>query len=119
VASLFNVENLLDPRDDFMGTGIGGLIQVDDTVFQVLFERPLERSGSSGNGGIVSGEDIHLVIIFEEEGPILRLDGWALIGGFDNILILFEFFFCSHFFFDQLFLLLVLGHPLLNSYIMV
>ena len=47
------------------------LTQVDDTVFEIIFERSLKGGGSSRNGGIVSGEDIHLVVIFEEEGPIL------------------------------------------------
>lgn len=71
MASLFDVEDLLDPGDHFMGTGIGRFIQVDDTVFEIIFERSLKGGGSSRNGGIVSGEDIHLVVIFEEEGPIL------------------------------------------------
>lgn len=119
MTSLLHVKDLLDPGDDFMRAGVGWLIQIDDTVFKVIFKRSLKRGGSSRNGGVVSSEDIHLMIIFEEERPILRLDGWALIRGFDNILVLLDFFFCSHFFFNQLFLFLILGHPLLNSYIMV
>ena len=32
MASLVNLEDFLDPGNDLMGRGVGGLVQVDDTV---------------------------------------------------------------------------------------
>jgi len=32
VACLFNLKNLLDPGDDLVGRGVGGLIEVDHAV---------------------------------------------------------------------------------------
>lgn len=48
-----------------MGAGIGWLIQVDDSVFEILFKGTLKRSGSKRNRGVMSAEDIHLIIIFQ------------------------------------------------------
>ena len=38
MACLFNLKNLLDPGDDLVGRGVGGLIEVDDTVALELNE---------------------------------------------------------------------------------
>ena len=70
MSGLFNIEDFLDPGDDLVGTWVGGLIQVDDAVFEVLFERAFERGGSGWNGGVVLGQDVHLVVILEQEGPV-------------------------------------------------
>lgn len=32
MACLFNLKNLLNPGDDLMGRGVGGLIEIDHTV---------------------------------------------------------------------------------------
>lgn len=99
MASLFNIEDSFDPRDDLMGTGIGWLIQVNDTVFKIILERSFKGSGSCGNGSVVVSEHIHLVIVFEEQGPIFGLDSAWLIRGLNNELVLDNFFFCHYFFF--------------------
>jgi hypothetical protein len=65
VASSLNIEDFLDPCDNFMGTGIGGLIKVNHTIFEILFKSSFEWSGSCGDRCIVCGENIHFVIVFE------------------------------------------------------
>jgi hypothetical protein len=112
VACLFNIQDSLDPGHHLMGAGIGRLIQIDDTIFKVILERSFERSGPGRNGGVVVGEYIHLVIVFQEEGPIFGLDGGWLIRRLNDELIVDHFLFCHDLFFLQL-LLLILRHRLL------
>jgi hypothetical protein len=50
---LLNSEDSLNPRNNFMRARIGGLIKVDNTIFQILLEATLERSGSSRNGSVM------------------------------------------------------------------
>jgi hypothetical protein len=38
-----------------MGAGIGGLVEVDDTVFQVLDKWPFEWGGAGGDGSVMFG----------------------------------------------------------------
>jgi hypothetical protein len=63
VSGFFDVENLLDPGDDLVGAGIGGLIKVDHSVLEIIFQRALEWGGSCGDRGVVGRKDIHFVII--------------------------------------------------------
>lgn len=74
-----------------MRAGVGGLVEDDDSVLEIFLECSLERGGSSGNGRVVSGEDVHLVIIFEQQRPLLRLDLRALLRWFNHMLLLNEF----------------------------
>ena len=55
------------------------------------------------------GEDIHFVVVFQQEGPIFGLDGRGLLRGLDDVLVV-ERFFLDPFLFDELFLAFVLGH---------
>jgi hypothetical protein len=50
---LLNPKDSLYPRNNLMRAGIGGLIQIDNTIFKILFEATLERGGSSRNGSIM------------------------------------------------------------------
>lgn len=102
-----------------MRTWIRRFVKVNYTILEVLFKRPFERCGSCRDGSVMSGQDVHLVVIFEEQGPIFWLDSWSLIRRFDDELVLGSFFLCSHLFFYQLFLLSILWHPLLNSSITI
>ena len=52
----------LDPRDNLMRAWITGLIEVDDTILQVLLERPLERAVSCWNGRVVATPHVQFVV---------------------------------------------------------
>lgn len=56
-------EQLLDPGDDFVGRGVGGLIQIHNTVLQMFFDGSSEGIRSVRDGGVVSRLDVHLVVI--------------------------------------------------------
>lgn len=65
MAGFFHSEDLLDPSDDFVGRGIGRLIKVDDTVFEVFRERSTDRGGGHWNRGVMRSSNIQLVIILQ------------------------------------------------------
>lgn len=44
VASLFDFEYLFDPGDDLMRAGVRWLIEVNDTILEILFDGSFERS---------------------------------------------------------------------------
>ena len=41
MAGFLNSEDSLDPGDDFVGTWVGWLIQVDDSVLQIVLQGSL------------------------------------------------------------------------------
>jgi hypothetical protein len=53
MTGLLDSENPLDPGDDFMGAGVGWLVQIDAAVLQILLQWSFEWCGSGGNRGIV------------------------------------------------------------------
>ena len=92
MTGLLHVENFLDPGDDLMRAGIGWLVEVDDTVFKVFLKGSLERGVSGRYGGIVRGEDIHEMIVFEQQWPLLRPDARPFLGRPDHVLLLHHLF---------------------------
>lgn len=60
-------ENSLHPCDDFVGTGVGGLVEVDDTGGDVTLDVALQRRSTARDGGEVAGADKKFVIVLEEE----------------------------------------------------
>ena len=48
VASLLDLENSLDPSDDFVGGGIRRLIDVEHTGFDVVLDFSLQKMGQKG-----------------------------------------------------------------------
>lgn len=93
-----------------MRAGVGGLVEDDDSVLEIFLECSLERGGPSGNGRVVSGEDVHLVIIFEQQRPLLRLDLRALLRWFNHMLLLNEFLLDYRLLLHQLSLFFVRTH---------
>ena len=63
---LFNIQDSLDPGNNFMGARIGWLIHIDNTIFKIVLKWSFEWGGSCGNRGVVVGEDIHLVVILQQ-----------------------------------------------------
>lgn len=70
VTGLFDTEEALDPSDDLVGGRVGGFIEVEDAVLEVLSEGAFERGVTGGDGGVVSGADVETVVVFEEDGPL-------------------------------------------------
>eukprot|EP00983_Pelagomonas_calceolata_P041269 1137998-Pelagomonas_calceolata.AAC.8 len=70
VAGLLNAQHAPNPRHHFMRGGVGGLVQVHTAVGHVLLERTLEGRIAGGDGGVVPGTHIQLVIVLEQEGPL-------------------------------------------------
>jgi hypothetical protein len=92
VSGLFNIEDLLDPGDDLVGAGVGGLVHVDDSVLEVLLEGALERSVAGGDGRVVRGEHIHFVVVLQQQGPLFRLYFRAFLRRFNNVLLFNDLF---------------------------
>lgn len=57
VTSALNTEHALKPCHDFVGGGVGGLVEVDDTGGDVGGKVAAERVATSGNRGEVTGTD--------------------------------------------------------------
>lgn len=92
VTSLLDTENSLDPRDDFVTGGVGGLVEVDDAGRNVALQVALVGSAAVGNGNEVTATDEQLVVVLQQERPLagvdlgrngLRLDGVVRILGRD------------------------------------
>lgn len=115
MACLFNIQDSLDPRHHLMGAGIGRLIKIDDTVFKIVLKRSFEGSRSSRDGSVVVGEYIHLVIVFQQQRPILGLDAGRLIRRLNNELLFNDLLLNLEILFLQFFF--ILRHRLLIGYI--
>lgn len=67
VARLLNLEDLFYPSDDFVGRGIGRLVQVDDTVVLKNIDGPLCGGVAARQGREVRGLDVHAVEMLYRE----------------------------------------------------
>jgi hypothetical protein len=65
VACLFNLKNLLDPGDDLVGRGVGGLIEVDHAVVLENVDRTVCGWVTAGEWGEVGGFDVEFVKILK------------------------------------------------------
>ena len=82
VAGLLDAEHPPDPRDHLVRRRVGRLVQVDHAILEVFLERPLERRVPVGDGRVVAGAHVELVIVLEQQRPLggverrrrLRLD---------------------------------------------
>ena len=95
-----------------MRTWVGRLIEVHDSILKILLERPFQRDRASRNGSIVFGEDIHLMIVFQKERPVARVE-LALVSIGRNNVLLFLLLLRLHF--NQLFLRFLLFAHLINK----
>ena len=94
VASLLALEDALDPRDNLVGGGVGGLVKVDHTILHVLVERTAEGVETILRLGEVAAADVHVSVVLEEKGPLGdgkgRLIGLVVAGGNDEVIVLLE-----------------------------
>ncbi len=63
VTGLLDAEDPLDPGHNLVRGGVGGLVEVDHTITDVVIERALKRRVTGGDGGVVSGADKELVVV--------------------------------------------------------
>ena len=84
VAGFFDAEEALDPGHDLVGGRVGGLVEVEDAVFEVLGEGALQGGVAGGNGGVVAGADVEALVVFEENGPLGGVDGGSEALGLDH-----------------------------------
>jgi len=65
VTSLLNTEDTLDPSNNFVTTGVGRLVEVDDTTGDVRLNVALQRRATSGNGSVMSATHKKLVVVLQ------------------------------------------------------
>lgn len=67
-----------------MTGGVGGFVEVDDPVGDVVFEGASEGGGAAGDGREVAGADVERGVVFEEEGPGGGVELGCVGGGGDH-----------------------------------
>lgn len=78
-------EDPFNPSHDLMRRWVGGLVEINDTVPDVLSERSLERRVTGGKRGVVSGSNIEAVVVFEEDRPLGSVNGGGEALGLDHV----------------------------------
>ena len=76
MTSLLDLQNLLDPGNDFMGRRVGRLIEVDNTVMLELVNGSLVRRESTGEGSEMAGfhvEFLEVLLNKENESEWLKV----------------------------------------------
>jgi hypothetical protein len=61
VASLVDLEDLLDPRDNFVGAGVGRLIKIDNSVVFKNIDRTFSGRVAAREGCEMGGLDVQFV----------------------------------------------------------
>jgi hypothetical protein len=84
VSSLLYSQDSSDPCDNFMTTGVCWLVEVNDSISDVIGQVSVLGTTSSWNWGVVSGSDIKTGKVLEEQRPLGSVD-WRSVGGFDAI----------------------------------
>lgn len=70
MTGLFDTENPLNPGDNLMRRRISRLVEVHDTVLDVLGERSFQRRVAGRKRSVVAGTNVELVVVFEENRPL-------------------------------------------------
>jgi len=76
MACFFYPEDAPEPGNDLMGRRIGRLVEVDNARLDVGCNVALEGRAPRGDWGEVGRANQKLVVIFEEEGPLRRIELW-------------------------------------------
>jgi hypothetical protein len=72
------------PRHHLVAARVGGLVQVDDPVLQVLLERPRQRRAPDRQRRVVAGPDVQLVVVLEQKRPRARVEPGGVRAGGDE-----------------------------------
>lgn len=88
VAGLFNAEEALDPGDDLVGGGVGGLVEVEDAVSEVFGDGAFEGGVAGGQRRVVAGADVEAVVVLEEDRPLGGVERRGEGLGFDQVVFL-------------------------------
>ena len=84
MAGFFDAEDALDPGDDLVGGRVGGLVEIEDAVLEVIGEGALQRGVTGRDWGVVSGSYVEAVVVLEEDRPLGGVEGWGEALGFDH-----------------------------------
>jgi hypothetical protein len=75
VASLLNTEHALEPGDNLVGRGVGGLVKVDNTAGNVGLDIAAVGGRTGRNGCPVVGANEQLIVVLQEERQVLVIYG--------------------------------------------
>lgn len=65
---------------------IGRLVQVDDSIPDIIIKGAFERRMASRDRGVVTSADIELVVILEQDGPFGGVEGRSMRLGLDEVM---------------------------------
>ena len=65
MSRLFHSQNSLNPRDDFVGGGIGRFVQVDESRANVVLNGTFERRAAVRKRRVMIRSDVEFVKVFE------------------------------------------------------
>lgn len=85
VTRFLDPEDPFDPGHDLVGKRVRGLIEVEDTVPDVLGERALEGGETRGERGVVSCAYVEAVVVLEEDRPLGGVEGGREALRFDRV----------------------------------
>mmetsp|Transcript_13303 Transcript_13303/g.24656 ORF Transcript_13303/g.24656 Transcript_13303/m.24656 type:complete len:220 (-) Transcript_13303:166-825(-) len=84
VTGLVHSENTTSPSHYFVRRGVGGLVQVDESIPHIVVNRPLKRCVSVRDGGVVRGPDVQLVKVLQQQRPFTGVKLRLLTAGGDR-----------------------------------
>lgn len=85
MTGFIDFENFANPGNDLVGGRICGLVEIDDSVTNIIADGPFEGGAATGNWGEMASAHIELVIIFEEQRPFGGIEWcWSRLLRFDE-----------------------------------
>mmetsp|Transcript_10808 Transcript_10808/g.17906 ORF Transcript_10808/g.17906 Transcript_10808/m.17906 type:complete len:230 (-) Transcript_10808:152-841(-) len=70
VTRLFDAQDSLDPRNNFVRRRIGGFVEVNDSVTQMLIERSGQRRRTRRKWCVVGGTHMKFMVVLEQKRPL-------------------------------------------------
>lgn len=82
-----HTQDPLDPGDHLVRRGIRGFVEIDDTVFQVLSQRPLQRRVARRERRVVTGSYVEAAVVLQQQRPRGSVEGWDQGLGLYHIIV--------------------------------